>query len=286
MENKYIKFVSDYVKLINKAKQIKVSLPSKSGISSIPKDAPVVLVFSPHPDDECIVGTLPLRLRRERGMRVINVAVTLGSRKDRQLERWQEVTNACELLGFDLIRTRERGLEKINTESRDNKPDHWHSAINDIKQVLAQHNPHMVFFPHSGDWNATHIGTSLLIQDALAEMGKDFCCWTCETEYWAPLDLPNLMVECSRADLTDLIMGVALHKGEVERNPYHTELPAWMHDNVRRGSELIGGKGAAAVDFQFATLYRLRKWAHGKFENIDTQGKKISTDDSLEYLLG
>jgi hypothetical protein len=50
----------------------------------------------------------------------------------------------------------------------------------------------------------------------------------------------------------------------VARNPYHLSLPAWMADNVRRGSELVGGQGAASPDFHFATLYRLGEWAHGR----------------------
>jgi LmbE family N-acetylglucosaminyl deacetylase len=37
------------------------------------------LIFSPHPDDECIIGGLALRLLREAKWNVINVAVTLGS---------------------------------------------------------------------------------------------------------------------------------------------------------------------------------------------------------------
>ena len=38
-------------------------------------DAPKVLIFSPHPDDECIIGALALRLMRESGYQVVNVAV-------------------------------------------------------------------------------------------------------------------------------------------------------------------------------------------------------------------
>jgi hypothetical protein len=58
------------------------------------------------------------------------------------------------------------------------------------------------------------------------------------------------------------------HAGEVRRNPYHARLPAWMLDNVRRGAELVGGRGAKAPDFTFATIYRLRKWRGGKLQNF------------------
>ncbi len=42
-------------------------------------NAPVVMIFAPHPDDECIIGALPLRLGREAGFKVVNVAVSQGS---------------------------------------------------------------------------------------------------------------------------------------------------------------------------------------------------------------
>ena len=47
----------------------------------------MALILSPHPDDECIIGGLPLRLMKEGGIRIINVAITRavtprGSRRD------------------------------------------------------------------------------------------------------------------------------------------------------------------------------------------------------------
>jgi LmbE family N-acetylglucosaminyl deacetylase len=56
-------------------------------------NAPTALIFAPHPDDEVIIGGLPLRLLRELKLNVVNVAVTLGSRAERQAERWQELKN-------------------------------------------------------------------------------------------------------------------------------------------------------------------------------------------------
>ena len=78
---------------------------------------------------------------------------------------------------------------------------------------------------------------------------------------------PNLMVESSPADVADLVAAVSFHRGEVARNPYHLSLPIWMADNVRRGSERVGGQGGSAPAFHFATLYRLREWARGGWVN-------------------
>ena len=55
---------------------------------------------------------------REAGVRVVNVAVTQGSRKDRQAARWAELAAACEYLGFDLLQTVPGGLERINVRTR------------------------------------------------------------------------------------------------------------------------------------------------------------------------
>jgi len=44
---------------------------------------------------------------------------------------------------------------------------------------------------------------------------------------------------------------------------------------VRRGTELVGGQGAAAPEFTFAGLYRLRKWQSGKVVDVFSGGKNV-----------
>jgi N-acetylglucosamine malate deacetylase 1 len=105
---------------------------------------------------------------------------------------------------------------------------------------------------------------------------KNFECLIVETEFWGQMASPNLMVESSVADVADLLAALSFHVGEVRRNPYHLRLPAWLQDNVRRGAELVGGQGGAAPDFNFATLYRLRRWKNGRAENIFPGGRQIS----------
>ena len=95
---------------------------------------------------------------------------------------------------------------------------------------------------------------------------------------------PNLMVELSAEQVADLITALTFHIGEVQRNPYHLSLPAWMIDNVRRGAELVGGQGGAAPDFTFGTLYRLRKWTGGKLERVYDGGKFLSCAEKPESL--
>ena len=57
-----------------------------------------------------------------------------------------------------------------------------------------------------------------------------------------------------------------------------------MLDNVRRGSELVGGQGGAAPDFTFAALYRLRKWSQGRVANVLDRGKMVSCSDNVGEL--
>ena len=87
------------------------------------------MIFAPHPDDECIIGGLPLRLMREAHMRVINVAVTQGSKKERQAARWTELEAACDYLGFDLIQTMPGGLERITVKNREQDPADWGRSV-------------------------------------------------------------------------------------------------------------------------------------------------------------
>ncbi len=274
--NAYQDYVRQYLRLLQDGRSlplggfVPVPRPENSGT------APKVLIFSPHPDDECIVGALPLRLLREGQMRVINVAVTQGSRKDRQVERYRELQQACGFMGYGLLQIRPNGLEKVNPKTRDQEPAFWIDSVRVIAEILAGHRPKIVFFPHEHDWNSSHIGTHLLVTDALRSLGKDFECFVVETEYWGQMVNPNLMIESSLEDVADMVAGTSFHVGEVRRNPFHLFVPAWMQDNVRRGSELVGGQGEAAPDFKFATLYRLRRWQRGEWQNVLPGGRQVS----------
>jgi LmbE family N-acetylglucosaminyl deacetylase len=241
-----------------------------------------VLIFAPHPDDEVIIGGLPLRLLRELRMNVINVAVTLGSRVDRQAGRWQELQDCCEYIGFGLVGTGERGLEGLNPRAKANDPAGWAASVEVIVGILQEHQPAIVFFPHDDDWNQTHLGVHHLLVEALRASGGS--CLTVETEFWGAMDTPNLMVESSAADVADLVAALSLHVGEVARNAYHLRLPAWMIDNVRRGAELVGGQGGAAPDFPFATLYRLRRWEKGQFHQVLEGGRVLTRQEELSKL--
>ncbi len=239
-------------------------------------DAPVALLFSPHPDDECITGLLPLRLMREAGMRIVNVPVTHGSRLDRQAGRHAELRAACAFLGWSVVERTQSGSlhiadprqEAAAAEERAASLDFRSMDVEDIVTVLSEQQPEVIFFPHAEDWNECHIATHQMVMAALGAMPAAFCCTVVETEYWGAMDAPNLMVEGDVEWVADLVAATSFHKGEVERNPYHRLLPAWMMDNVRRGAERIGGQGHTAPPFDFATLYRVSRWEAGRLQPV------------------
>ena len=206
---------------------------------------PVALILAPHPDDECITGLLPLRLQAEAGFRVWVVPATLGSRMDRRAARARELRAACRVLGF--------GVRFLAAED----------PAAELPAVLAALRPVAVFLPHAKDGHPTHRATHRLGVAALDAAGGIFR--VVETEYWHPLERPNLMVAATKTHVAKLRRALACHVGEVARNDYAARLPAWMSDNVRRGAELVGGPGAAAPNMAYATLYRARIRAGGKW---------------------
>lgn len=277
----YHAFVEQYEKLYRDGKRIALGGFPNSLKPQIAANAPTALIFSPHPDDECIIGALPLRLLREAKMRVINVAVTQGSKKERQSGRLDELQKACDFMGYELIQTRPTGLERVNGKTREQDPAFWKESVGTIAEILARTRPRVIFFPHEDDWNSSHIGTHYLVSDALKTL--DLNCCTVETEYWGQNNRPNLMVQSTAQDVADLVAGTSFHVGEVTRNPFHLFLPAWMQENVRRGSELVGGQGEAAPDWTFATLYRLRQWERG-FTEVLAKGRLLPAGENPAVL--
>ncbi len=280
--NPFRKFVSEHARLFQGGKKLPLGrAPNFPRHPKLPDKAPIALVFSPHPDDESIAGGLALRLLREAKWNVVNVAVTLGSKRERRSARLRELQVACGLLGFGLAVA---DWEDINPVARRKRRAIWRAAVRTVAEILAEQRPRVIFLPHECDGHGTHIGTHFLVLDALETLPAGFKCHVVETEFWGQMTNPNLLVESSVADVGDLVAALACHVGEVRRNPYHARLPAWMMDNVRRGAELVGGQGGAAPDFTFATIYRLRKWANGRLTNPLRKGKFLSRAENAAKL--
>lgn len=240
------------------------------------------LVFAPHPDDECIVGALPLRLRQEAGWQVANVAVTLGSNPGRRAARWAELLDACGVLGFECLRPGAEGLSDVRPDTAERDPALWRSHVQSIAALLAEHRPALVLAPHARDDNPSHIGVHRLVVDALAAARSDTV--LALTEFWSTQDAPNALVQTGIADTARLVAALERHAGEIERNPYHLRLPAFLADAVRRGGELVLGAGEAPPDFAFATLYRLVSCRSGRLA-ADLPRRVFPADQALTSAL-
>ena len=75
----YHQLVSDYARLLKQGRTFPLGTFKPAPRPEIAPNAPKALFFAPHPDDECIVGAMAVRLMRQARMNLINVAVTLGS---------------------------------------------------------------------------------------------------------------------------------------------------------------------------------------------------------------
>jgi len=280
-----IEIVQDFVRLLEtpivapEVKPIRIStdIPAKEA------SRPCALIFSPHPDDECLTGALLLRLKQELGWQIVNIVITLGSNRQRRAGRKAELANACAVLGFDAVLPEDDGFSDMKLQSREDDPQEWNRKAEVLAKLISACAPRAIFMPHSQDWNETHEATHLLGMDALALMPKDFSCLIIENEYWQPMVDPNLMIGVGENDVALLLYALACHSGEISRNPYDRRFTALLADNVRRGSERLGGKGAAGADMNFASIYRMGTWKKGKLAS-SALNRQISEKQPLKEI--
>ena len=248
-------------------------------------NAPVCLVFSPHPDDEALVGGLPLRLRAA-GWRVVNVAVTLGSRLDRRAARWRELQASCRVLGFELVAASSApgtGLEGIRTAAHAAQHPDWRAAVQRVIELMARYQPRVVVCPHELDGHDVHMATSQLVLQALAELPA-LSPHLLLSEYWNTQLQPQLMLGLTDQQIGQMMLATAMHAGEVSRQPYHLTLPAWLMDSARRGAERVGGPGAANSGMAYAALYGWRRRVGSEW--VAMAPRMLPADDNVGALFG
>jgi hypothetical protein len=127
--NPYHHLVSEYARFAKEGKSYPLGKFARLPRPDIAADAPKVLIFSPHPDDEVIIGGLALRLLREAKWNVINVAVTQGSIETRKAGRLAELKACCDCIGFGLMTTIPGGLDKVNVKTREGDPARWRTQL-------------------------------------------------------------------------------------------------------------------------------------------------------------
>ncbi len=246
-----------------------------------------VMICSPHPDDEALIGALPLRLHLESGAVVTNCAITFGSNPDLRPRRLRELESACRVLGFKLVVANPPlGFDRVTLDNRTNHAEEWAGKVRVLSEVFEREKPDVVFAPHAEDFNTAHVGTHYLAVDALAayvERTRRGPLPFVETEFWHEHSRPNLMVGVSPEVEAILIMATAEHGGEVTRNPYHLRHPGRMIDNVRRGSEVVGGQGGPAYAFPFAELYRVAFMVGRDLTAPRPGGHVLAPDEKIDW---
>lgn len=216
-----------------------------------------IIILSPHPDDECLNGLIPLRLNH---YQTHNFAMSLGSNTERQKQRKAELENACKYVNF-----------KLHT------CDFNQNTIDQINQIK----PDLIICPHDKDRHPTHEKVAKFLIDNCHQLSD---CIVFFTEYWFPQKDPNLLLEASEEQITTLIEALKCHEGEILRSPYHETFRAWLMDNCRRGFEYLQGYGKNNYSFQYGNLFKIQLLRDRKLKDI--KGKHIlSSSESLSSLI-
>ncbi len=266
MRDPYLDYVGGFEELLRQGGALLDAIPAPQVLPQVSEDAPVCMVFSPHPDDEVIAGALPWRLRSEDGWRVVNIAVTLGSDVARRPARWQELSRCCAFLGFELnsaTSTPGVALERVRPLTATTDGAQFELDVARILALIQQYRPRVVVCPHGLDGHPAHIGTHGLVMAAVRRAAPHWRVHMLFSEYWNTQMEPALMVPLDRRQVATLVAALSLHTGEVVRNPYHLSLPAWFIDAARRGAERVGPAGGPATGAVFAALYGWSCWQDG-----------------------
>ena len=260
----WLSYVESFSRLYQEKSGVdRVSYPEPLD-SAAGKSSGRLVICSPHPDDEILTGTLPLRLLQEDGVTVSDLVMTLGSAPVRKKARLAELTAACRVVGFDLTLVEEPlAFDRLSPEDEN---DQWWKRMDLLVDRFVALQPDCVQVSHAGDAHPTHQAVHRLVFKALQRYTEKYDCSVLllESEYWSSLTRSNLLVGISNEDLALLICALIRHQGEIARNPYHLSLPGRMMDTVRRGSELLDGYGFGNFDIIFAEMYTLSRMRGGE----------------------
>ena len=274
-------YVEAFQALLHRAIKLPAEFDGPLRSRAVDPARPLVAIISPHPDDECIVGGLPLRLRNEGGYEVINVAATLGSNVARRDERWTELTHACRVLDFANVDPAFVDRLPLHAKRRETQPDTWYRDVARLAALFDQYRPAIVMCPHDQDGSASHIGTHALTLNALAVYGRPV--WLVQSEFWGTMTAPNLLIELSSRDVATLLRALVCHRKEVERNPYHLRLTSWLADSVRRGGETVFGAGLEPPSYDFGAVYRVDRFNGREIEPNNRRGAVAERESLLTF---
>jgi len=280
-----------YVEQFNQLHESGLHLPGFSGGIPESQTLPMhagrhdIIICAPHPDDETLNGALPLRLKRG-NIRILNLAMTLGSNPARQKERRAELAAACRVLEFDCLLAQEpSGFTNLTRNRGKNDAAARQKRIDILVRHFNREMPSLILFPHLKDGHPAHeevhhLALAAARQHTLSENRQVLLA---ETEFWHPMAEPNLLLGLAPEIITRLIIGLLCHRGEIARNPYHVSLPARLMDNVRRGREIMRS-GERKSPGPFAEIYRLSRLERGRLQKIN-RGMAIAIPPEYDLTL-
>lgn len=247
----FLKYINSVTVHLNEIKNSRISKPLYKNI----------VLISPHPDDESIQASLPLRLLKENECNIVNICMTLGSNVEQQERRELELNNAINILGFNNI---------------------IYSEINekDIANSLRELEPDLIICPHLNDNHYIHKESSSIVHKVLKNI-KYYGTFI-ENEYWSEIDNPNLLIEFSSDTVSIAMDALSKHIEEVARNPYHLTMPHWMINNSRRGSEIVQNH-IQPNQIGLSQLYRKSIYENGT-KSICEEKVIITKNDGLDQL--
>jgi LmbE family N-acetylglucosaminyl deacetylase len=201
--------------------------------------APIVLHFSPHPDDELIGAPATLMALRDAGYRVVNLACGLG-RPEQHRRREAEVREACDRAGFELLLT----PRPAATSTGDDLLAAGEELLGVAIDAIADLAPRIVVSPSPHDRHHAHELLGRAVRDALRERAEQAPAWWM-WGLWASLPQPTLGTAFDRARLEEALEALGAHRGELERNDFRRLVEARATVGALTGPELLFGFGAA-----------------------------------------
>ncbi|HOR43070.1 MAG TPA: PIG-L family deacetylase [Atribacterota bacterium] len=131
----------------------------------LPASGEIILIFSPHPDDETIACGGYIAESIKKGAKVYIILVTDGNKHGLRDVRYQEFKKATGSLGV-----MEENLVFLNY------PDGGLASVDPVElqkalaEQIAEYHPHILFYPHPGDMHQDHATVGKITEKIFQEL--------------------------------------------------------------------------------------------------------------------
>ncbi len=235
-----------------------------------------VLVVSPHPDDELIPAGGTLLTLRDAGWQILNLACGLG-RPDQHERRRAELTQACEVAGFELD-----CVEPPLSMSRGDDLDAARRRlVPSIEARLDALEPDLVVAPGPTEHHHGHELVARAVIDAVASTARPLTLWW--WELWGQLGHATLLVDVEEL-LDRVVAALRCHVAELERSDYARLVGARAEVAGILGPERVFGYGTGAGAGRAAEVlceahFTPQRWSFGRPRRLDRSAPALGPFD-------